>query len=63
MYFGFHFIGYPSVLEAYCDINWVSDNVEVNSTSGYVFTLVAGGAVSWKSSKQSCKSKSTIYGV
>uniref|UniRef100_A0A2N9FSN7 Retrovirus-related Pol polyprotein from transposon TNT 1-94-like beta-barrel domain-containing protein n=1 Tax=Fagus sylvatica TaxID=28930 RepID=A0A2N9FSN7_FAGSY len=56
---GLHFAGYPIVLEGYCDANWVSDNDETNSTSGYVFTL-GGGAVSWKSSKQTCKARSTM---
>uniref|UniRef100_A0A2N9I4V3 Reverse transcriptase Ty1/copia-type domain-containing protein n=1 Tax=Fagus sylvatica TaxID=28930 RepID=A0A2N9I4V3_FAGSY len=56
---GLHFAGYPIVLEGYCDANWISDNDETNSTSGYVFTL-GGGAVSWKSSKQTCKARSTM---
>lgn len=51
--------GSPCVLEAYCDANWVSDNDEVNSTSGFVFTL-GGGAVAWKSTKQSCIAHSTM---
>lgn len=51
--------GSPCVLEAYCDANWVSDNDEVNSTSGFVFTL-GGGAVAWKSTKQSCIARSTM---
>ncbi|KAE8717430.1 hypothetical protein F3Y22_tig00110045pilonHSYRG00041 [Hibiscus syriacus] len=37
----------------------VSDNDEVSSTSGYVFTL-GGVAISWKSSKQTCIAFSTI---
>ena len=44
------FSKFPAVLEGYCDANWVSDNDEVSSTSGYVFTL-GGGAISWKSAK------------
>ena len=61
MCLGLHFIRYPSVLETYCDANWVSVNwvSEVTSTSGHLFTL-AGRAVSWKSSKQSCNAKSTM---
>jgi len=46
------------VLEGYCDANWVSDKDEVSSTSGYVFT-VGRGAISWKSVKQTCISRST----
>jgi len=40
-----YFNKFPAVLERFCDANWVSDNNEVSSTSGYVFTL-GGGAVS-----------------
>ncbi|KAK4391846.1 Retrovirus-related Pol polyprotein from transposon TNT 1-94 [Sesamum angolense] len=47
------------VLEAFCDANWVTDNDEVSSTSGYVFTL-GGGAISWKSAKQTCIARSTM---
>ncbi|KAK8609373.1 hypothetical protein V6N13_061822 [Hibiscus sabdariffa] len=43
----------------YYDANWVSDNDEVSSTSGYVFTL-GGAAISWKSSKQTCIARSTM---
>lgn len=39
MNLGLHHIGYPVVLEGFCDANQVSDNGETNSTSGYVFTL------------------------
>ena len=46
-------------LEGYCDANWVSDNNEFSSTSGYVFTL-GGGAISWKSAKQTCIVYSTM---
>lgn len=53
-----HYQRSPHVLEGYCDANWVSDNDEIQSTSGYVFTL-AGAAISWKSSKQTCHAKST----
>ena len=56
---GLHYSKFPGVLEGFCDANWVSDNDEVNSTSGYVFTL-GGGAVSWKSCKQSCTAMSTM---
>ncbi|KAF3635375.1 hypothetical protein FXO38_24662 [Capsicum annuum] len=42
---------YRKVLEGYSDANWI--------TSGYVFTI-GGGAVSWKSSKQTCIAHSTM---
>ncbi|KAE8706032.1 hypothetical protein F3Y22_tig00110410pilonHSYRG00135 [Hibiscus syriacus] len=53
------FLGYPAVLEGYCDANWVSKNDEVSSTSRYVFTL-GGAVISWKSSKQTCIARSTM---
>ena len=57
--YGLSYCGYPTILEGYCDANWISDTDEVKPTSGYVFTL-AGGAVSWKSSKQTCIVRSTM---
>ena len=48
--YGLHYTRYPPVLEGYSDANWISDNLETKSTSGYVFTL-RGAAVFWKSSK------------
>jgi len=55
----FHFNKFSTILEGYCDANWVTDNNEVSSTSGYVFTL-RGEVVSWKSSKQTCIARSTM---
>jgi hypothetical protein len=57
--FGLSYCGYPTVLERYCDANWIFDSNEAKPTSGYVFTLV-GGAVSWKSSKQTCIARSIM---
>ena len=57
--YGLHYTRYPPVLEGYSDANWISDNIETKSTSGYVFTL-GGVAVSWKSSKQTCIGRSTM---
>ena len=57
--YGLSYCNYPAILEGYCDANWISDTDEVKPTSGYVFTL-AGGAVSWKSSKQTCIARSTM---
>ena len=51
--------GFPKVLEGFSDVNWISDLDEMKSTSGYVFTL-GGGAVSWKSFKQTCITRSTM---
>ena len=51
MNLGLTYTSHPLVLEGYCDANWISNNDETNSTSGYVFTL-GEGAISWKFSKQ-----------
>ncbi|GAA0163184.1 hypothetical protein LIER_19113 [Lithospermum erythrorhizon] len=54
-----HFRKFSTVLEGSCDTNWVSGSDEISSTSGYVFTL-GGGAISWKSSKQTSIENSTM---
>ncbi|XP_047947314.1 secreted RxLR effector protein 161-like [Salvia hispanica] len=56
---GLHFSRYPPVLEGYCDANWISDNKDSLSTSGYVYTI-GDGVVSWKSTKQTCIARSTM---
>jgi hypothetical protein len=59
MSLGIHYTGYPTILEGYCDANWISDTDEIYATSGYVFSL-GGGAVSWKSCKQTILTRSTM---
>jgi len=59
MSYGIYFSRYPRVLEGYCDANWISDVDQLYATSGYVF-LFGGGAVSWKSCKQTILMKSTM---
>nr|ABA98225.1 retrotransposon protein, putative, Ty1-copia subclass [Oryza sativa Japonica Group] len=59
MSYGIHYTGYPKVLEGYSDSNWICDADEIKATSGYVFTL-GGGAVSWKSCKQTILTRSTM---
>ncbi|XP_070049708.1 uncharacterized mitochondrial protein AtMg00810-like [Nicotiana tomentosiformis] len=54
-----HFNKFFAVLEGFCDANWVTDYDKVSSTSGYVLTLGAG-AISWKSSKQTCIARSNM---
>lgn len=56
---GIHYTGYPSVPKGFCDANWITCNDEINSTSGYLFTL-GGGTISWRSTKQTCKARSTM---
>jgi hypothetical protein len=54
-----YYAGYPKVLEGYSDSNWISDVDEIKATIGYMFTL-GGGAVSWKSCKQTILTRSTM---
>ncbi|WVZ95553.1 hypothetical protein U9M48_041301 [Paspalum notatum var. saurae] len=53
MSYGIHYTG------DYCDANWISDADELYAASGYVF-LLGGGAISWKSYKQTILSRSTM---
>ncbi|KAL0340533.1 UNVERIFIED_CONTAM: Retrovirus-related Pol polyprotein from transposon TNT 1-94 [Sesamum radiatum] len=50
---------FPVVLEGYSDASWIAKNSGSNGCSGYVFTL-GGGAVSWKSAKQTLITRSTF---
>jgi hypothetical protein len=59
MSYGIHYSGHPPVLEGYSDANWISDIDELYATSGYVFTF-GGGAVSWRSCKQTILTRSTM---
>jgi hypothetical protein len=56
---GIHYTRYPTVLEGYCDADWISDVDEIYATSGYVFSLRCG-VVSWKSCKQTILTRSTM---
>ena len=47
-------------IKGYSDADFAGDRDDRKSTSGYVFTL-AGGAIPWKSSKQSIVASSTMY--
>ena len=45
------------------DANWISDSNDTKSTSGFsffIFFTLSGGEVSWKSSKQTCTTKSMM---
>lgn len=59
MSYGIHYSGQHAVLEGYSDSNWISDADELYATSGYVFTI-GGGAVSWRSCKQTILTRSTM---
>ncbi|PHU12207.1 hypothetical protein BC332_19137 [Capsicum chinense] len=50
---------WKEAVNRYSDANWITGSNEVKSTSGYVFTI-GGGAVSWKSSKQTYIARSTM---
>ena len=47
-------------IKGYADSDFAGDEDDRKSTTGYIFTL-AGGAISWKSSKQSVTATSTMY--
>jgi len=57
--YGLHYRREPGVLEGYSDASWISDTQDSKATSGYVFTL-GGAAISWKSSKQTVITRSTM---
>ena len=57
--YGLQYIRYPEVLEGYLNASWISDISDSKITSGYVFTL-GNVAVSWKSSKQTVITRSTL---
>jgi hypothetical protein len=59
MRYGIHYSGHPVVLEGYSDAKWIYNIDQICATSGYVFTL-GGGAVSWRSCKQTILTKSTM---
>ena len=62
MSYGICYTGHPKVLEGYCDANQISYVDELYATSGFVFSL-GGGAIFWKSCKQTILTKSTIVGA
>jgi hypothetical protein len=47
-------------IKGYSDVGYAGDKDDRKSTTGYVFTL-AGGAISWRSCKQSRVASSTLY--
>ncbi|XP_070041353.1 secreted RxLR effector protein 161-like [Nicotiana tomentosiformis] len=57
--YALHYSKYPTVVEGYSDANWITGSSKTKSTSEYVFTI-GGGAISWKSSKQTCIARSIM---
>ena len=47
-----------NILSAYSDADWAGDLNDHKSSSGYI-SMLSGGAVSWKSRKQTCVALST----
>ncbi|XP_059294711.1 secreted RxLR effector protein 161-like [Lycium ferocissimum] len=56
---GLCYNGFPSTLEGFSDANWITNDDDKKSTSGWIFTL-GGGAISWASKKQTCITHSTM---
>ena len=59
MNLGLHYERFPAVLEGYSDADWNTLSDDSKATSGYIFSI-AGGAVSWKSKKQTILAQSTM---
>ncbi|CAL9017449.1 unnamed protein product, partial [Prunus brigantina] len=59
MNLGLHYEKFPAVLEGYSDADWNTLSDDSKATSGYIFNI-AGGAVSWKSKKQTILAQSTM---
>lgn len=56
---GIHYERFPAIIEGYSDADWNSFSDDSKATSGYVF-CIAGGAVSWRSKKQTILTHSTM---
>ena len=54
-----YYKGFPSVVEGFSDANWITDSVDIKSTTGYIF-LLGGAAISWGSKKETIISRSTM---
>ena len=59
MAYDLHYNRFSSVLEGYSYANWISGSVDVESTTYFVF-LLGGGAISWKFTKKTVMTRSTI---
>ncbi|CAL8165955.1 unnamed protein product [Prunus armeniaca] len=61
MNLGLHYEKFPVVLEGYSDVDWNTLSDDSKATSGYIYIFnIAGGAVSWKSKKQTILAQSTM---
>ncbi|GAU48095.1 hypothetical protein TSUD_238340 [Trifolium subterraneum] len=59
MNLGLHYQRFLAVLEGYSDADWNTLSDDSKATSGFIFSI-AGGAVSWKSKKQTILAQSTM---
>ncbi|CAL2229258.1 unnamed protein product [Prunus armeniaca] len=59
MNLGLHYEKFSAVLKGYSVANWNTLSDDSKTTSGYIFNI-AGGAVSWKSKKQTILAQSTM---
>ena len=57
--YGLHYTRYPTILEGYSDVNWISNVKNSKSHCGYVFTL-GRATVLWKYSKQTVIARSIM---
>lgn len=59
MHYGLNYLGYPPVLEGYCDASRKVGPDNFKSTNGWIYTL-GGAAISWGFKKQTCKTHFTM---
>ncbi|KAI3825040.1 hypothetical protein L1987_06515 [Smallanthus sonchifolius] len=53
------FTSFPSVIEGYSDVSWITNVEDHSSTTGWIF-LLGGGAITWASKKQTCITNLTM---
>lgn len=56
---GLHYGMSPAILKGYTDVSWIPSAGDYKYTTGWIFTL-AGGAIYWKSKKQTYITLSTM---
>ena len=54
-----HYESFLTILEGYNDVDWNTISDDSKATNGYIFSI-AGGAISWKSKKQTILAQSTM---
>ena len=57
--YSLYYKGFPSVVEGFSDVNWITDSLDIKSITGYIFSL-GGAAISWGSKKQTIISRSKM---